>query len=74
MQGRDPTYAAAFMTAALGRLPHISAGAWVWDTVGGAPPVRVAPGQLAGCVARDEKTQAPTHATLRVARCVLAGS
>ena len=32
-QGRDPTYAAAFMTAALGRLPSIEAGAWVWNDV-----------------------------------------
>jgi hypothetical protein len=32
-QGQDPVYAAAFMTAALGRLPHIQAGAWVWDDV-----------------------------------------
>ena len=32
-QGHDPTYAAAFMTATLGRLPRLQAGAWVWDNV-----------------------------------------
>ena len=32
-QGHDPTYAAAFMTAALGRQPTIEAGAWVWNNV-----------------------------------------
>ena len=32
-KGRDPTYAAAFMTAALGRLPSIEAEAWVWNDV-----------------------------------------
>ena len=32
-QGHDPAYAAAFMTAALGRLPTVEAGAWVWQHV-----------------------------------------
>ena len=36
-QGHDPTYAAAFMTAALGRLPTIESGAWVWNDVGVHP-------------------------------------
>jgi hypothetical protein len=71
LQGHDPTYAAAFMTAALGRLPRISAGAWVWDTVRGAPAARLARGQLATCVARDDT---PSRATLRVATCTLAHS
>ena len=31
--GRDPVYAAAFMTAALGRAPTLEAGAWVWNNV-----------------------------------------
>ena len=31
--GRDPVYAAAFMTAALGRQPTLEAGAWVWNDV-----------------------------------------
>jgi hypothetical protein len=79
VQGHDPTYAAAFMTAALGRLPQISAGAWVWNDVNvsgdhGAKPVPLAPGRLANCVAKDEKVVAPAHATLRAPRCVLATS
>jgi hypothetical protein len=73
-QGHDPTYAAAFMTAVLGRLPRIEAGAWVWnDVTGAAPAVRTAPVGLAACVAQDERHVAPSRATLRVARCVLAG-
>ena len=32
-QGHDPSYAAAYMTAVLGRLPVVQAGAWVWDDV-----------------------------------------
>jgi hypothetical protein len=79
VQGHDPTYAAAFMTAALGRLPRINAGAWEWDDVNvsgpAAPaPARVRPKGLKTCVAKDEKVTASTRATLRVARCVLAGS
>jgi hypothetical protein len=77
VQGHDPTYAAAFMTAALGRLPRINAGAWVWDDVNRSfalGPVRVRPGGLDACVAKDEKTVSSTRATLRVARCVLAAS
>jgi hypothetical protein len=72
LEGHDPTYAAAFMTAALGRLPRIRAGAWEWDDTTSAPAVHLAPGQLAACVARDEKAVAPSDATLRVSRCVLA--
>jgi hypothetical protein len=77
LQGHDPTYAAAFMTAALGRLPTISAGAWVWDDVNvahGPRAVPMPPGRLAACVSKDERVDAPTHATLRVARCVLAST
>ncbi len=32
-QGTDPAYAASFMTAVLGRLPTLEAGAWVWNDV-----------------------------------------
>jgi hypothetical protein len=75
LQGHDPTYAAAFMTAVLGRAPHISAGAWVWDGASGAvPPLTLAPGAIAACVAQDEKATAPWHATLSVARCILSSS
>jgi dolichyl-phosphate beta-glucosyltransferase len=74
LQGRDPTYAAAFMTAVLGRAPHISAGAWVWDgspdsRLSQAPALTVPPGRIDACV-----RLAPSHATLRVARCMLAGA
>jgi hypothetical protein len=76
VQGHDPTYAAGFMTAALGRMPRIEAGAWVWDDVdigaAAAPaPVRLGPRRLASCVTTAEKAVAPTHASPRVARCVL---
>jgi hypothetical protein len=77
VEGHDPTYAAAFMTAALGRLPRINAGAWVWDDVNRSfalDPVRVHPGALEACVVTDEKAVPSTRATLRVARCVLASS
>jgi len=36
--GRDPAYAAALFTAALGRLPSLSHGAWVWPVARGAAP------------------------------------
>jgi hypothetical protein len=94
LQGHDPTYAAAFMTAVLGRPPRISAGAWVWSgsvdladsnetasffaTDGllsaQTPALTVPPGRLAACVALDEKAVSPSHASLRVARCMLAGT
>jgi dolichyl-phosphate beta-glucosyltransferase len=79
LQGHDPTYAAAFMTAVLGRLPRIQAGAWVWDNVsvdraGDPPPLRVAPTLIARCVKADEKVVAAQVATLRVARCMKASA
>lgn len=33
LQGHNPVYAAAFMTAALGRPPTLEAGSWVWNGV-----------------------------------------
>jgi hypothetical protein len=72
LHGRDPVYAAAFMTAVLGRVPRISAGAWVWTGVArnAAPAAFLrSPDRLAACVSR-----APSHPTVRVARCVLAGA
>jgi hypothetical protein len=79
LEGHDPTYAAAFMTAVLGRAPHISAGAWVWSGNGltgarSTPALTVPSGQIDTCVRLDEKAVAPSHATLRVARCMLAGA
>jgi hypothetical protein len=74
-QGYDPTYVAAFMTAVLGRLPRIQAGAWVWNGATRATPAvgRTSPAVLEACVAEDERHVTPSRATLRVARCVLAG-
>jgi len=77
LQGHDPTYAAAFMTAVLGRLPRISAGAWVWDDVNVARGPRAVPqsaGRLDACVSKDERGHAPSAVRLSVARCVLEGS
>jgi hypothetical protein len=71
-EGLDPTYAAAYMTAVLGRLPQIQAGAWVWDDVSLAPgsvpasrPQR--PGQLSSCEAQTKGT----GVSLALPRCVL---
>jgi hypothetical protein len=81
-QGHDPTYAAAFMTAALGRPPVIQAGAWVWDDVSVTarqPALRVAPAVIASCAAAAERPRGGhpyvqgSRATLGVARCVAAG-
>ena len=69
--GNDPTYAAAFMTAVLDRLPRLSAGAWVWDgvhTAGPDPVLRLRPGLLRPGAARD----GGGVASLAVSRCVLA--
>jgi dolichyl-phosphate beta-glucosyltransferase len=71
-QGRDPTYAAAFMTSALGRLPTVQAGAWVWDDVQvaahAALPVRK--GILDLCVAQAEGRSGRVVADLRAPQCV----
>lgn len=78
LQGRDPTYAAGFMTAALGRLPSIEAGAWVWNDVAAGsgprarPAARISPARLSACVLRDQGHLSAPPATLRVPRCVLA--
>ena len=55
-RGSDPTYAAAFMTAALGRPPTIEAGAWVWNHVqlGRFPALAVTPGTLSSCAREAE--------------------
>ncbi len=77
-QGHDPVYAAAFMTAALGRLPTIEAGAWVWNNVSlsRSPALHIAPSALPFCLAVAEPRShghafvqgAP--ATMKVADCV----
>jgi hypothetical protein len=76
-QGHDPSYAAAYMTAVLGRLPVIQAGAWVWDDVHIGPRSRTAAGFVAdsvlqGCV-RQHETKTPAGvvtASMGVPRCV----
>jgi hypothetical protein len=71
--GRDPTYAAAFMTATLGRPPKIEAGAWVWNHLqpGSVDSFRVAAGTLAACVRESEGGSGHKVANLRVADCVI---
>ncbi len=75
-QGRDPTYAAAFMTAALGRLPRVQAGAWVWDDVelGLRAPLRLKAGTLESCVPRAAGRSGLAVATMRVPDCVVRGA
>jgi hypothetical protein len=86
-QGRDPTYAAAFMTAALGRLPTIEAGAWVWNDVSvdsnsdsdsssgpDSPALHVPASAIGGCVAQDERKVSATTVSLRADHCVMAAS
>ena len=72
MQGRDPTYAAAFMTAALGRLPTIQAGAWVWYDVQVHlhAPLPLPVGKLASCVRQAEGPSGRVVANLRAPVCV----
>jgi dolichyl-phosphate beta-glucosyltransferase len=71
-QGHDPTYAAAFMTAALGRLPTIQAGAWVWDhvQVGRNAALHLRGGTLASCVSQAEGPSGRVVANLRAPECV----
>ena len=49
-QGHDPAYAAAYMTAVLGRLPVLQAGAWVWDDVHAGPMPGTATGAVTGAL------------------------
>jgi hypothetical protein len=73
-QGHDPYYAAAFMTAALDRLPTIEAGAWVWNnvSVSHGSALKIPVGTIAMCVSLVEKDSHPlrTTASMRVANCV----
>jgi hypothetical protein len=73
-QGHDATYAAAFMTAALGRLPVTQAGAWVWYSVAPqlARAAHVRPGSLQRCVDRAEGGTGRVALSERAPRCVLA--
>jgi hypothetical protein len=71
-QGSDPLYAAAFMTAALGRLPTLQAGAWVWNGVqaGLPPPLRLKADALGTCVLAAETQGGREHASMRAPACV----
>lgn len=71
-QGRDATYDAAFMTGALGRLPRIQAGAWVWNDVQAdvRPPLHIRRGVLNECVAAAEGRSGRAVANLRAPECV----
>jgi len=78
-QGHDPGYAAAYMTAVLGRLPVTQAGAWVWNDVHLGPYSRATAGAvtdavLQGCVRQHEtKTAAGVvTASMGVPRCAAA--
>ena len=74
-QGSDPVYAAAFMTAALGRLPTLQAGAWIWHGVqSGLPaPLDLRSDTLLHCVLAAEKHGGREVASLRAPRCVALG-
>ena len=71
-RGRDPAYAAAFMTAALGRVPTVQAGAWVWDDLRREtkPPLHVRPGALETCANRAAGRPNDVVATGSVTTCV----
>jgi hypothetical protein len=72
-RGRDAAYAAAFMTAALGRLPTLQAGAWVWDNVqvGQHRPLSLRPDTLFNCLRPVEgSTRRVVAASLLVPVCV----
>jgi len=71
-QGRDPTYYAAFMTGALGRLPTVQAGAWVWNDVQADTrlPLVLARNTIADCVDRAKGRRARVVANLKAPACV----
>ncbi len=71
-QGHDPTYAAGFMTAALGRQPTIEAGAWVWNNVQLAlnQSFVLPPGTLTACAAAAEGSAHVFVASSQVTQCV----
>ena len=71
-QGQDPVYAAAFMTAALGRLPRIEAGAWVWNDVQAdtGPAFRTGSDVLNNCTRKAEGTAQQVKVTMQAPLCV----
>jgi hypothetical protein len=63
MRGHDPVFAAAFMTAALGRWPRFVDDAWVWTSVRHPPPaLRLLPGTVGACTAKAERLHAGPRA------------
>lgn len=64
--GRDPVYAAGYLTEVLGRAPRLQDGAWVWYGLGRAPPLVLPASTLSACVA-----SAPAALSLKVPHCVL---
>jgi hypothetical protein len=74
--GRDPVYAAAFMTAALGRQPTLEAGAWVWNDVQlqRSGPLDLKAGTLTTCTAAAEGKAGLFRATVRLPACVAGGA
>jgi hypothetical protein len=65
-QGRDAAYAVAFFTDALGRLPRLQDGVWVWYGLGRAPALGVTPGVVQRCVKGQHHVD-----NLAIPRCVL---
>jgi dolichyl-phosphate beta-glucosyltransferase len=71
-QGHDPTYAATFMTAALGRLPVFEQGAWVWYDVdvGAHRALDVPPGTIVACVSKAESPTGNIAPNMVAPRCM----
>jgi hypothetical protein len=67
---RQPTFAASYLTAVLGRTPVYDHGAWVWLGLGTAPAMPLTAGQLQSCAAQALRSSDP----LAGPRCVMAGS
>ena len=71
-RGQDPVYAAAFMTATLGRLPQLQAGAWVWHDVqtDSTPPLRTGRDTLNDCTRKAEGNGQRATVTMKAPACV----
>jgi hypothetical protein len=63
------SYAAAFFTAVLGRLPRVQGRAWVWYGTGADPPLSINLTAMNNCVQESSKTP-----PMSLPRCVLAAS
>jgi hypothetical protein len=69
---RNPVYASGFLTAVLGRAPHLVEGAWVWKIppLGHMAPM-ISNASLGTCGVKTKGSSAHHH-PLAMARCVLA--